>query len=40
MVLFLLLLMFNCCVSNISLHWNSQYYDGIHTYQIIEFHER
>ncbi len=29
----------NCCVNNISQHWNAQYYVGIHTYQTIEFHE-
>ncbi len=32
--------MLNYCVNNISLHWNSQYYVGIYTYQTIEFHER
>jgi len=32
--------MFNYCVNNNSLHWNSQYHVSIHTYQTIEFHEK
>jgi len=28
----------NCCINDIPLHCNSQYYVGIHTYQTIKFH--